>query len=385
MKREFQEVLEDNILKYWITKMVDDQNGGFYGAIDAGNNVDPFAEKGAVLHARILWTFSAAYRLLKNPLYIKMARRAYEYIAEYFVDRQYGGIYWSLDYKGVVIQDKKQTYAQGFMLYAFSEYYKVTGDRLILDQSIFLFECIEKAKDTLMGGYREAFTRDWNVIDDMRLSEKDENMVKTMNTHLHILEPYTNLLKIWPNDRLVGSQKELIALFVDKIYNPETGHLGLFFDDYWNVSSETVSFGHNIEAVWLLWQAAEQVGYLELDSLKAILDNIATVSAAGLKADGSMIYEKKKQEIDTEIHWWVQAETVVGYLYAWKMTNKQEYMEYAYNTWQYIKRYLIDWEHGEWYWSVLANGSINKDEYKGGFWKCPYHNGRMCMEMIENF
>lgn len=384
MIREFQEVLEENILGFWMSHMIDDQNGGFYGAIDTANNVNTYAEKGAVLNARILWTFAAAYRILGNPLYLKMAWRAYNYIDEYFVDRQYGGVYWSVDYKGVVIQNKKQTYAQGFMLYAFSEFYKVTGEPFILDQAIALFECIEKTRDPLKGGYREAFTRDWKVIDDMRLSEKDENMAKTMNTHLHVLEPYTNLLKVWTNERLMEAQKELITLFVDKIYNPSTGHLGLFFDDDWNVSNETISFGHNIEAVWLLWLAANQVGYLNIERLKSILDDIATSSVAGLQADGSMIYEVKEGEIDTEKHWWVQAETVVGYMYAGKITKKQAYIEYAYNNWNYIKQHLIDWKKGEWYWSRLPNGSINESENKGGFWKCPYHNGRMCMEMLEN-
>lgn len=224
----FTEELTQNILPFWINKMQDNQNGGFYGQIDGRNQLHDKANKGAVLNARILWTFSAAYRILGNKQYLEMATRAYDYIKQYFMDKELGGIYWELDYKGNPINTKKQVYAQGFALYGFSEYYRATNKEEALNLAIDFFHLIEKYKDRQYGGYFEAFTREWEPIEDMRLSEKDANEKKSMNTHLHILEPYTNLLRIWKNDKLEKAQEELIDIFSDNILDNGTYHQHLF-------------------------------------------------------------------------------------------------------------------------------------------------------------
>lgn len=391
LRNEVQDVLSKNILPYWIKNMVDEDNGGFYGRISSKEKICTDADKGAVLNTRILWTFSAAYRLLKEPVYLEIAKRAKEYIIHYFYDDEYGGIYWSLDNKGNPKDTKKQIYALGFAIYGLSEYYRATDDEGALGYAIDIFNSIEKYSfDNEKNGYCEALTRNWSEIDDMRLSEKDANERKTMNTHLHILEPYTNLYRVWKNDLLKDQLKNLILIFLDKILDKKTGHLGLFFDDNWNEKSNIVSYGHDIEAAWLLHEAALVLGDQDiLKQVEAVVPLIAQAASEGLNKNGSMIYEKdcKTNTIESELHWWVQAEAVVGYINMYQHFNDNSALEKATATWNFIKNNFLDYSNGEWHWSIMPDGSINYSEQadKAGFWKCPYHNGRMCMEIIERF
>jgi mannobiose 2-epimerase len=381
---EFQKELTQNILPFWAQKMPDTENGGFYGRMDGNNCLHPQANKGAVLNCRILWTFSSAYRVLKHPEYLAIAQRAYDYIERYFIDRKYGGVFWELDYLGNPANTKKQTYAQGFALYGFSEFYRATGDVRALEHAKTFYRLIENCRDR-QGGYLEAYTRRWQPIEDVRLSDKDRNEVKTMNTHLHILEPFTNLLRIWRDDALIASQCHLIDVFTEKFINKDTFHLHLFFDEKWTLKSHDVSYGHDIEASWLLFEAAEVLGDRALsEKIKHLSLHIAEAAAEGLQPDGSMIYESEGTQKDEDRHWWVQAETVVGMVYAYRHSGNKIYKLRAQKAWKYIQNNLIDRENGEWYWSRRSTGALNCEDDKAGFWKCPYHNGRMCLEMINN-
>ncbi len=389
LKSEMLDVLQNNILPYWEKNMQDHENGGFYGRMTGDEKLMPEAEKGAILNARILWTYSSAYRLLKSSEYWEMATRAKRYLIDNFYDKRYGGIYWSLDNKGNPLDTKKQIYALGFAIYGLSEYHRATGDREALDYAIMLFKSIEEHSfDKEKNGYLEALTREWNEIEDMRLSEKDANEKKTMNTHLHILEPYTNLYRVWKNDELRKQIKNLVEVFLDKILNKETNHLKLFFDENWNGKDHIISYGHDIEASWLIHEAAL---VLEDESLlkrvEAVVPKIANAAGEGLQADGGMIYEKNTEtgEVDADRHWWVQAETVVGYINLYEYFNNEDALEKALQCWNFIKKHLIDSKNGEWFWSLKADGTINTADDKAGFWKCPYHNGRMCMELLGRF
>ena len=223
LKKEMKQCLENNILRYWIDKVTDKEHGGYYGRVDGHDHVHPEAEKGAILNGRILWAFSAAYRVMKNKEYLDAATRAKDYILDHFIDKEYGGVYWSLDCEGKPLDTKKQTYAIGFVIYGLSEYARATGDKQALDAAIKLYHDIEAhAYDAVNGGYVEALTREWNPIADMRLSDKDENGAKTMNTHLHVIEPYTNLYRVWPSKELHESIHRLFDVFTDKLYNKET-------------------------------------------------------------------------------------------------------------------------------------------------------------------
>lgn len=389
LRKEVTEELEGNILPFWMNKMTDRERGGFYGRISGEDVLMPNEPKGAILNARILWTFSAAYRLLKKPEYLATATRAKRYLLDFFYDKQFGGIYWSVDCEGNPLDTKKQIYALGFAIYGLSEYARATGDEEALEYAIRLFEVIEKYSfDAEKNGYVEALTRDWQPIADMRLSDKDENEKKTMNTHLHILEPYANLYRVWKDGRLKTQLKNLIELFVTKILDTQTYHLNLFFEDDWTNKYHLISYGHDIEASWLIHEAALVLGdETVLKQIEPVIVRIARAADEGLNADGSMTYERfsDKGETDRELHWWVQAENVVGHLNLYQHFGDEEALSTALRCWQFIKEKLIDRENGEWYWSRFADGSINRNDDKAGFWKCPYHNGRMCLEINERF
>ncbi len=389
LRNEMHSELENNILPFWMNKMEDNEEGGFYGQITGEDELKPEASKGAILNARILWTFSSAYRLLKKPEYLETATRAKRYLIDRFYDPQYGGIYWELDYKGNPLDTKKQIYAIGFAIYGLSEYARATGDEEALAYAQQLFDVIEQHSfDSEQNGYVEALTRDWQPIEDMRLSDKDENEKKTMNTHLHILESYTNLYRVWKDEQLERQLRNLIEVFITRILDPQTGHLNLFFEEDWTNKYRIYSYGHDIEASWLIHEAALILGDPEvLKRIEPIIIRIAQAADEGLNPDGSMIYENflDKQKIDRELHWWVQAENVVGHINLYQHFGDTEALDTAARCWEFIKTKLIDHEQGEWHWSLLPDGTVNRRDDKAGFWKCPYHNGRMCMEVIERF
>ncbi len=416
LKSQMQNVLQNNILPFWINRMTDPVNGGFYGRIDGEGNLHADAEKGAILNARILWSFSAAYRVLGKPEYLETATRAKDYIIDHFIDHEYGGVYWSLDSKGQPMDTKKQFYAIGFAIYGLSEYARATADREALDYAIQLYECIEEhALDHKYNGYIEACTREWGEIADMRLSDLDANFPKSQNTHLHIIEPYTNLFrclqelraKQHPNyvtsigavlpvgidvpletvARIGASLRNLIDIFTDRILNPETHHLDLFFEmDWTRGAGHLESYGHDIECSWLMHEAALVLGDKKvLNKVEPIVKMVAKASEKGLRPDGSMIHEANLDtgHIDDDLHWWVQAENVVGWYNIYQYFGDNDALEKALRCWDYIKTQLVDWENGEWHWSRHPDGSLNTVDDKAGFWKCPYHNSRMCLEIIE--
>lgn len=416
LKAEVRDVLENNILNFWLDKMVDEENGGFYGQMTGEGEIVKTADKGGILNARILWSFSAAYRVLHKPEYLEAATRAKDYILNYFIDREYGGTYWSLDYKGKPKDTKKQFYAIGFTIYGLSEYARATGDREALDYAIELYECIEEhSLDREYNGYIEACTREWREIADMRLSELDANYPKSQNTHLHIIEPYTNLFRCIkelkaaescdyvpaigsvlpigvtvPDEfviRLESSLRNLITIFTDKILNPETHHLDLFFDmDWTREAGRLESYGHDIECSWLMHEAALVLGDEKvLGKVEEIVQMVAKASEKGLNADGSMVHEANLDTgyVDSDRHWWVQAENVVGWINIWQYFGDESALQKALRGWQYIKDNLIDREGGEWWWSRDPERNINRKDDKAGFWKCPYHNSRMCLELME--
>lgn len=386
-KQIMQEVLEHNILQYWLDKAVDQERGGFYGRIDGHDVLHADADKGAVLHARILWAFSAAYRVLQKPEYLKAAMHAKDYLLEHFVDKEYGGVYWCVDCNGEPVDTKKQTYAIGFAIYGLSEYARATGDRLALDMAILLYHDIENhAFDSKNNGYIEALTREWEPIADMRLSDKDENGSRTMNTHLHIIEPYTNLYRVWKDAGLEQRIRNLLTIFTGRILNHKTWHLDLFFNDEWESERNIQSFGHDIEAAWLLHESALVLGDKALlRTIGPLVRRIADAADEGLQADGSMLYERwlDSGREDRQRQWWVQCENIVGHVNLYQHFGDEEALGVAVRCWAYVQKNLIDWKIGEWHWAMLDDGTLNLEDDKIGLWKCPYHNSRMCLELME--
>ena len=390
--REARECLTQNILPFWLNNMLDTKRGGWYGRMTGNGLIEEDAPRGAILYARLLWTFSAAYRVLDDNACLEAARTTKEYILAHFMDREYGGSFWSVTADGQPLDTKKQFYAQGFMLYGFSEYARATGDEEAMQTAIHFLDIIEsRARDYEYGGYIEACTCDWQPISDMRLSAKDENYPKSQNTHLHIIEPYTNLLRTMrkvgmKDEELRMKVKDIIEIFCTHILNPRTHHLDLFFDMDWTRRSTTESYGHDIECSWLLHEAALVLGDKAIiNKVEPIVRDVALASEKGLQSDGSMIYEGEPDasHFDRDRHWWVQAEAVVGFFNLYQHFGDEAALDKALQLWEYIKKRLIDHEHGEWYWSIREDGSVNLDDDHAGFWKCPYHNGRMCLELME--
>ena len=376
--------LEGNILPFWMRRMTDPR-GGFLGRMDGDGRIIPGAEKGAILNSRILWTFASAYRVLRKKEYLDTATRAFNEIRIRFTDKEYGGLYWSLDSEGRPKDTKKQFYAIAFAIYGLAEYFRATGDEEALDQAKSFYHSIEDHSfDPVGGGYIEARTREWGRIGDMRLSDKDQNDAKTMNTHLHILEGYTNLFRVWKDAGLRERLEGLIKIFIDRIVRSD-GHLGLFFGDDWTPHSTAVSYGHDIEASWLLDETAEVLGDKDLAAkVGAVCAKIAAAAMEGFTPERGMIYEYDPAtgRRDSDRHWWVQAETVVGCLNQYRKTGKAEWLGSADAEWTFIRRHIIC-PDGEWYWSLRSDGTPNTADDRAGFWKCPYHNGRMCLEVLE--
>ncbi|MDZ4698840.1 MAG: AGE family epimerase/isomerase [Rhodothermales bacterium] len=378
--------LTHHILPYWTSRTVDATHGGFIGAITGGNVPDWRAPKGIVLNARILWTFSETARVLGDAESRLLAHRAFAYIRARFWDDVAGGAYWMVDYLGQPLDTKKYTYAQAFLMYALTAYHRATGNTGALDWAIDLFDLLEAhTADPAFGGYFEIYDATWRRRPMESLSPKDPVAAKSANTQLHVLEAYASLLRIWPDERLQRRLRQLLDLFLNTIVDPDTHHLRQAFDADWTAINRLVSFGHDIEASWLLCDAARTLGDPG-QILQAEGEAIAMVRAtlnAGVAPDGSLYNEATPHRLDEDRHWWPQAEAVVGFLNAYELVHEETFLHQASLNWTYIQRFIVDHDHGEWFFRVSRAGVPYLHEDKVGPWKCPYHNTRACLEIME--
>ena len=383
--REVSEELENDILRFWLS--LKDPRGGFFGEADAYGRIIPDAPRGEILNARIIWSFAAAYGVLGRKEYLDAALHASRWFKEHLIDRGNGGVYWSVSADGSPLDDKKQLYSQGFAIYAFSELFKVTGDKADLEEAAAIFRTVEAHfRDWENDGYVEALSRDFSPLEDKSLSAHDINADKTMNSHLHIMEAYANLYSVWPDDSLKSALEDLLVLMVERITGPD-GHLKLYFRNDWTVLPGAVSYGHDIETSWLILECASVLGD------QALIDKVRSCSLAlgragneGLLEDGSMMYELLPDGTgDLSRQWWVQAETVVGNLWLWKYHGDDQGLQRALRCWDWIRDNLVDRSAGEWFWGTDPEGKPDLVSPKAGFWKCPYHNTRMCLEVLKLF
>ena len=383
--QEVRENLTSCILPYWLK--LKDPRGGFYGEVAADGTVLYDAPRGVILNARIIWSFAAAYQALHETSYLVAAVHARDYFLEHFCDHKYGGVYWSVDKDGERLDTKKQLYAQGFAIYGLSELYKVTRDDEVLKNAVNLYKVVETYfADKENGGYMEALARDFSPLEDMSLSAHDINADKTMNSHLHILEAYANLYQVWPDEELKGAVERLLDIIGTRVMAAD-GHLQLYFRRDWSVMPGGVSYGHDIETSWLALECT--FALKDLDVVNRVRPWALAMGRAGnegLLADGSLRYEKLPDgTFDDSRQWWVQAETVVGNLWLWKYHSDPLGTERALAAWGYIRDHLVDDQAGEWWWAVLPDGSLDLSQPKAGFWKCPYHNTRMCLQVLSMF
>ncbi len=386
-RHEMEEELRGNILPFWMANTVDRLNGGFYGALSNDLQIHNEVPRSAILTSRILWTYASAYRRFGHEDYLSMARWAYDYLRRILWDSEYGGVFWTVDYQGRPCFDRKHHYAQAFAIYGLSEYYRVTQEAESLAMAQELFRLLEKyGFDPKYGGYIEGSSRKWETLDDMRLSERDLDCRKSMNTLLHILEAYSALLRIWKDEKLARQHRALIQLFLDRIVNGATGHLKLFFDDRWTSLLDHVSFGHDIEASWLLVEAAGlQADPALLARTRETAVKIAkAVYMDGLQADASLPYESgPKGVVDPLRSWWVHAEAVVGFYNAYQLSSQETFAQTAYRCWEYIQDKFVDRQYGDWFKRLQADGTPETGAYKTGPWECPYHHSRASFEMME--
>lgn len=382
--------LTEEILPYWMTLVSDENNGGFIGRINGKNEREPAADRSGILNARILWTFSAAARLLQNSDYLKHAKRSFEYMEDHFYDKSNGGFFWLVDHGGLSVNDNKYVYAQAFAIFGYSEYARLTGSEAALKRALETFRLLESyAFDETNGGYREAFSADWAPLDDVRLSIGEPNEPRSMNTHLHVMEAYANLYRAVKNSEVKESLARITELVMTKIYNQENHHFDTFFDEMWSTRSNFYSYGHDIEAAWLLIDAAEalQDQALTIRAQNVMRDVAEITLREGVDSETGGVYNtgENGMPVDTDFHWWVQAEAIAGFLYAYELTGEEKYLACAEKIWSFVKSVIKDHEEGEWFFRVNGDGDPYLNEDKVGPWKCPYHNSRLCLIMRERF
>ena len=384
LRQKVEAELLSDILPFWLKYSIDDEFGGFRGQISNDLTIAPHAAKGLILNSRILWTFSKAFSVYHDPLYLATARRAYDYLTRYFWDAEFGGVYWMLDYLGKPHDTKKRIYGQAFTVYSLAEYFHASGDADALEKALRMVRSIESSShDAEHGGYFETYERDWTLALDQRLSDVDMDEKKSMNTHLHLMEAYATLLRFHEDATVRLRLRELIEIFLDHVVDASTNHFIMFFDEEWRPRSNKISFGHTIEGSWLLCEAAEILGDAGLLArVREVAVKMAqTVFEQGLDSDGGLLYELNPT--DTDKHWWPQAEAVVGFLNAYGLTGQPHFLKAAQRSWEFIDKYIVDHEHGEWFWRVSKSGVPSEEQYKVDPWKCPYHNGRACIEVME--
>jgi cellobiose epimerase len=384
-RKAFENELTDNILNYWVKKVYDPQRKMFTGYIGADEKANPEAPLGVVMVSRILWTFSAAWHRYPTAIYKKMADEAFRILTGYFLDKENGGVFWEVTPAGIPINDSKQSYAQAFALYSLAEYSRIFNYDYVKQHALTLFQLIEKyAFDPVYGGYIEAFSKNWESVARDFVTPQGEKIKKSMNTHLHILEAYSNLYRIYPQENVREKIISILDIFTKYIINPVNHHFHMFFDKDWSVQSTAISYGHDIEGSWLLYEAAEVI------QDEKIAEKIRSVSLKMAEATGKEALDKKGglynesdgEHWDRNFHWWPQAEAVVGFFNAFQLSDKKQFLKWSENAWHFIQKYQIDHKNGEWHWLITPEYTV-KPMVKVSPWKCPYHNGRMCLEMIR--
>jgi len=390
LREETRIELKEEILPYWIKLVSDEHNGGYIGRINGRNIREIKADRSGILNARILWTFSAAARVLKDPEYLKHAKRAFEYMENHFYDKINGGFYWSVDHEGNCVNEKKYVYAQAFAIYGYSEYARATGSEVALERALETFRLLENhARDETYGGYHEAFLADWTPLDDVRLSSGDANEPRSMNTHLHVMEAYANLYRAVQTEEVKESLMRVTKLVMTDIYDSESHHFDTFFDEKWNPRSNFYSYGHDIEAAWLLIDAAEALEDSEMKiRAQNVMRDVAEITLQeGVDPETGGVYFTglNGKPVDTDFHWWVQAEAIAGFLYAYELIGEEKYLVCAERIWAFVESTIKDREHGEWFFRLNGDGDPYLKEDKVGPWKCPYHNSRLCLILQERF
>ena len=382
MRAEIETELLHHIIPFW-AGLRDEQNGGYVGLVDYDLIRHPEADKGCILNSRILWFFSEAYLLLRDEALLDHARHAYAMLKR-MTDEKNGGVFWSLHADGSVADATKHTYNQAFAVYALSAYFRASGDGEALERAKALFDIIEtRCRDA--GGYLEAFTAGWQPESNEKLSENGVMATRTMNTLLHVMEGYTGLYQAWPDEAVKSRLYEILDIFEKKIYNREKRRQEVFFDHEYHTLIDLHSFGHDIETSWLAEKTLEALNDAALTArIRPLLLQMADHTYDAAFTDHGFANECEKGAVNQKRIWWVQAEALLGFLNAWEKTGEERYKNAVLTQWVYIRDHLADKRPGgEWFWYLHEDGAPGVDQPIVEPWKCPYHNGRMCMEFLR--
>lgn len=376
--------LEQCILPYWSQRMLDPR-GGIYGGRDNDGSLRDDLPRSAVLGTRVLWTFATAARLMPHPVWQASATHAWKWLVESLWDEKYGGVFWSVDAKGAPLNTRKHSFVQGFAIYASAAYYQLTNSPVALVLAQECFAALDAAYDAQFGGYIEGCSRDWTLQEDARLSDKEMLAPKSMNTLLHLLEGFTELHRVWRNPKLEMRLRELVELFVNRIWQPDSASFGLHFSRDWKIQSDRISYGHDIKTGWLLCRAAEVLRDPVLQRHAGDLSVLVAdaVLQRGVARDGSVLYEGDKHRVlNDERQWWCQAEAMVGFWDAYERLGVERHRQAAWNSWRYIERHFVNPAGDDWFKVLDANGVPKPGRLKAGPWECPYHHARACFEII---
>lgn len=393
MREEIRQHLIQDMIPFW-KELRDNENGGYYGWMDYDHKIDKKAVKGCILNSRITWFFANAYTLLKDESLLEEAKHGFYFLKNKFWDKVNGGVFWSVTYDGEPKETLKHTYNQAFSIYALSSYYEASGDKEALEMAYTLYDLIEsRMRDEF--GYKEAFDENFHEIENEKLSENGVMASKTMNTLLHVFEAYTELYRVDKNQEVREKIMWMMDLIAEKIYNPELHRQEVFFDAEWNSMIDLHSYGHDIETAWLVDRGVEIVDEKKYEDKMTPMTLDLARQVKKLAFDGKALSNECENGVDdTNRIWWVQAEAIVGFLNAAKKCGEESeegksYLEAANAIWEYIKKYVIDKREGyiagrEWYWMTDVNGNPNDNKPIVEPWKCPYHNGRMCFEVLKS-
>lgn len=381
MAKQMAAHLRECILPFW-QKLIDRENGGFYGLVQEDLTLEKTAMKGCILNSRILWTFSTAARICGDEGYLPYARQAFEFM-QAFEDRERGGVYWSVTYDGKPIDTTKHTYCQAFAVYGLAAYYRACGDAVALEKAMALFRVIEnKCRDE--GGYGEAFRFDFTPESNEKLSENGVMAGRTMNTLLHVLEAYAELYRASGCEEVKKAGREALQCFLNVMYNRQERRLDVFYDRDFNCIIDLQSYGHDVEASWLIWDAVEalmapeeQKPYREM-----CLDLLCSVQERAMTGFGFR-NECERGRVDEKRVWWVQAEAVLGFENAWKLTGNEAYKADMQSVWQFIQNVTMDKRPGGEWFAYTTEAGVPLGKPMVDEWKCPYHNGRMCLRVME--
>lgn len=379
---EIKEHLVNDLIPFW-QGLKDEENGGFYGYLSYDLKLDKKAVKGCILNSRILWFFSNAYMVLGDHSLLESATHAYQFLKEHCVDDEFGGVFWSLTYDGKPEDTTKHTYNQAFSIYALASYYDASKNPEALEIAWKLYDLVEsKCKDEY--GYLEAFTRSFEPEENDKLSENGVIAEKTMNTLLHVFEAYTELYRVTKEEKVAKQIRFMMDIIKDKVFNKEIGRQEVFFDKKWNTLIDLYSYGHDIETAWLVDRGLEVLDDEAYTNMLSPITKIITENIYNRAyIDHSLVNESENGVVDTTRVWWVQAEAVVGFLNGYQKQGDKKFLDASVDIWNYIKKYFIDKRNGsEWFWSVKEDHTPDEKPIVEP-WKCPYHNGRMCFEVLR--